>query len=161
MHEIKSPMEVEIKLKVDEKEIVLLIGKLGKADWIRQENIIFRTSEGFVRFRREGGKAILTIKGKGLPGDYNERPEVECRLPLAFFDQVLNSMPSGAIIYEKQRASYNYGGCTVCLDNLGGQYFVEIEGEKEKIDINIVGLQLGGFQRLKEDYAQIVSGAKK
>ena len=160
MYEIKSPIEVETKLKVDEKEIILLISKLGKANWIEQENIIYRTAEGFVRLRREDGEVTLTIKGKRLPGEYNERPEVECGLPLAFFDQVLKSASDGAVVYEKQRASFNYNGCIVCLDNLNGQYFVEIEGTKDLIDKSIQSLRLGDFPNVKEDYAQIVVEGK-
>ena len=155
-------IETEVKLRVNEDVICRLEKELGRPwredNWKRQENVIYRTGEGFVRVRREDGEVTLTIKGKRLPGDYNERPEVECGLPLAFFDQVLKSASDGAIIYEKKRASYDYNGCTVCLDNLKGQYFVEIEGEKDRIDKNIVSLRLEGFPRLKEDYAQIVSG---
>lgn len=158
------PLETEVKLRVNEDVICRLEKELGapweETHWLRQENIIYRTTEGFVRVRRESGEVTLTIKGKRLLGEYNERPEVECKLPKNFFDAVVKSN-SGALVYEKKRASFDHYGCTVCLDNLYGQYFVEIEGAKELIEKNIASLRLDDFPRIKIDYAQIVQGMRK
>jgi adenylate cyclase class IV len=154
------PIETEVKLRVNEDVICRLEKELGctwkSPSWERQENIIYRSGEGFVRFRRERGEVTLTIKGKRLPGKYNERPEIECELPREFFDQIWKSKETGAVVYEKQRASFDYNGCTVCLDNLYGKYFVEIEGKRDRIEKSIVGLRLKGFPRVRKDYAQIV-----
>lgn len=161
----KVPIETEVKLRVNEDVICRLEKELGKPhvnySWVRQENIIYRNENGFVRFRREGGDITLTIKGKRLPGKYNERPEVECGLPKDFFDKVLSSGCVGAVVYEKKRASFDYNGCTVCLDNLSGQYFVEIEGTKDKIKKNIANLRLQKYPLITEDYAQIVSEVRE
>jgi adenylate cyclase class IV len=159
------PIEIEVKLRVNEDVICRLEKELGHSwggnKWERQENIIYRNKEGFVRFRREDGEVKLTIKGKRLPGKYNERPEVECDLPRDFFDQVLKSGCDDAVIYEKQRASYDYQGCIICLDNLGGQYFVEIEGSRSLIDKNIQSLRLQEYPLVEKDYAQIVLETRK
>jgi adenylate cyclase class IV len=159
------PIETEVKLRVNEDVICRLEKELGRSwkrtPWERQENIIYRTGESFVRFRREQGNVTLTIKGKRLPGEYNERPEAECELPAHFFNDVLSTGAIGAIVYEKQRASFDYNGCTVCLDNLYGKYFVEIEGAKDRIGKSIQSLRLQNYPKIKKDYAQIVSELKR
>jgi len=161
----KVEIEIEVKLRVNEDVVCRLEKELRDPWdddlWKRQENIIYRTGEGFVRFRRENGEVTLTIKGKRLPGKYNERPEAECELPRAFFETVLSNGVVGAILYEKQRASFDYEGCTVCLDNLDGQYFVEIEGARDKIEKSITSLRLNRFPRVRKDYSQIVEGMQK
>lgn len=162
----KVPIETEVKLRVNEDVICRLEKELGNSwdddKWERQENIIYRTDNGFVRFRREDGEVTLTIKGKRTPNSkYNERTEVECELPRNFFQKILDSGCSGAVVYEKQRASYENLGCEICLDRLGEQYFVEIEGTKEKIQKNIIELRLTEFPLEIRDYAQIVQGMKK
>jgi len=159
------PIETEVKLRVNEDVICRLEKELGRSwkrtPWERQENIIYRTGESFVRFRREKGNVTLTIKGKRLPGEYNERPEAECELPTHFFNDVLSTGAIGAIIYEKQRASFDYNGCIVCLDNLDGKYFVEIEGSKDGIEKSLSSLRLTSFPIETKDYAQIVQGMRK
>jgi len=162
----KVPIETEVKLRVNEDVICRLEKELGNSwdddKWERQENIIYRTGDGIIRFRKESGEVTLTIKGKRAANSkYNERPEVECSLPRDFFDKVLNSGCSEAVVYEKQRATYENLGCEICLDRLGEQYFVEIEGTKERIDKNIRELRLTNFLLETRDYAQIVSGKKE
>ncbi len=161
----KVPIETEVKLRVNEDVICRLEKELGNSwdedKWERQENIIYRTGDRFIRFKQEAGEVTLTIKGKRASNSkYNERPEVECPLPKDFFQKVLGSGCAGAVVYEKQRASYENLGCEICLDRLGEQYFVEIEGTKEKIQKNIRELRLTGFSLETRDYAQIVSGKK-
>jgi adenylate cyclase class IV len=158
----KTPIETEVKLPVDEKTLYWLEKELNKSwestPWVRQENVIYRTQEGFVRFRRENGKTTLTVKGKNSGGRYNQRTESECAIPVDFFENVLRTaVAEGAVVYEKMRATYFEGDCTICLDNLSGRYFVEIEGTKRDIDRNISRLKLGGIPTEKRDYAEIVS----
>jgi len=161
----RVPIEIEVKLLINKDVIKRLEKKLGCfggiSKWKKQENIVYRTENGFIRFRREDEAVTLTIKGKRLPGEYNERSEIEREIPIDFFDYVLKYVSNDAVVYEKQRASYNYNGCVVCLDNLNGQYFVEIEGTRELIDKNIVNLRLKEFPKIKKDYAQIVAGGRR
>lgn len=160
MHEVKSSIEVEVKIPVDEKIICRLEKFLGKAEWVRQENIIYKNENGFVRFRREGDKTILTLKGKSLSGKYNTRPEIECEIPQGFFSAVSDFKSSGAVYYTKLRASYSLRDCTICLDKLEEKYFVEIEGEEKDITQNIEFLGLEGFPVEKRSYTELFGRSK-
>lgn len=155
----KTPIETEIKLPVSEETIFGLEKKLGRADWRTQENIIYQTSTGFVRLRTDGDKTTLTIKGKNSKGKYNQRTETECAIPRDFFYKILETAKKErAIVYEKQRASYFQGDCDICLDNLDGRYFVEIEGTRKDIARNISRLGLRGIKTEKRSYDEIVGG---
>jgi adenylate cyclase class IV len=158
---LENHVEVEVKLPVDEKTLCWLEKKLNRVGrgtpWVFQQNVIYRTDKGFVRFRKEEGCAKLTIKGKNSGGRYNQRTEIESDIDVKLFESVLKSAEQdGAIVYSKRRATYFEDRCTICLDDLGGKYFVEIEGERANIDKNIARLGLEGIPTEKKDYAQIV-----
>ena len=148
-------IETEVKLPVDEKTICFLEKILGKAVWVRQENLVCTTATGMIRFRREGGKTILTLKGKTILGKYNQRPEIECEIPGEFFARISKFCPCETTYYEKLRASYSFGKCTVCLDKIDNKYFVEIEGKEKDITANIARLQLQGILNEKRSYTEL------
>lgn len=163
---MKSNIEVEVKLLVNEDVIYRLEKELrnllGESKWKRQENIVFRDSEGFARFRRESGVVTFTRKGKRMRGkDYNCRSEVEFYAPARLFDEIAQIGIKGAIVYEKLRATYQRANCVVCLDNLYGKYFVEIEGAKKDIQRNIKDLCLTDLPHETKDYAQIVQEMRR
>ncbi len=160
--------EIEVKLPIDQETIVRLEEILGPAKWKLQENVIYQTPQGIIRFRKEGHGTMLegyqitlTIKGKNLRGKYNQRSEIERSIEDSLFEEVLcEAEKGGAIIYQKRRASYDSGNCTICLDDLNGKYFVEIEGQKKDIEKNISRLGLKGIKTEKRSYDQIVGGRK-
>lgn len=160
--------EIEVKLPIEKETITRLEEILGPANWKLQENVIYRTPRGIIRFRKEGHgtrlegyKTTMTIKGENSKGRYNQRSEIEQDIEDSLFEEVLcEAEKGGAIIYSKKRASYNFGNCTVCLDNLNGKYFVEIEGERENIAKNISKLGLEGIETEKRSYDEIVGGRR-
>ena len=160
--------EIEVKLPVDKKTIERLEKILGPAKWKLQENVVYRTPQGIIRFRKEGHgtrlegyRTTITIKGKNSGGRYNQRSEIEQGIDDSLFEEVLcEAEKGGAIIYSKKRASYDSGDCTICLDDLAGKYFVEIEGPKKDILINISKLGLSGIKTEKRSYDRIVGGRK-
>ena len=160
--------EIEVKLPVDKETIIRLEKILGPAKWKLQENVIYRTPQGIIRFRKEGHgtrlkgyQTTLTIKGKNSVGQYNQRSEIERSIDDSLFEEVLcEAEKGGAVIYSKKRASYDSGNCIICLDNLDGKYFVEIEGQKRDIAKNISKLGLSGIKTEKRSYDEIVGGKK-
>jgi adenylate cyclase class IV len=161
-------LEIEVKLPVDQETITRLEEILGPANWKLQENVVYQTPQGIIRFRKEGHgtrlegyKTTITIKGKNSEGRYNQRSEIEQSIDDSLFEEVLcEAEKGGAIIYSKQRANYDFGNCTICLDNLDGKYFVEIEGTRKDITRNISKFGLKGIKTEKRSYDEIVGGRR-
>lgn len=154
-------IETEVKIRVDEKTFYEISGKYGNPESLLQKNVIYKFENGLLRMRSEGGKTFLTAKGKRLDDKFNSREEIETELPAEFFSEFEKLGLGNPTYYEKSRASFRLQNCTICLDDLNGRYFVEIEGDEEEIieNMNMLGLQ--DHPREKRSYLEIINGDKK
>ena len=142
-----TPLEIEIKIPVDDLESIRRVLRVVSAELVhqmtREENLLFETRQGYLcskgltlRLRRYGEHQLLTLKG---PVNYNgavkEREELEVmiedldRMTLIF--AALGFNPSAR--YEKDREVWDLNGVTVVLDHTPMGDFVEVEGPEDKI----------------------------
>ncbi len=145
---------------MDEKIFYEISGKYGNPESLLQKNVIYKFDNGLLRVRSENGKSFLTAKGKRLDDKFNSRPEIESELPADFFSQFESLGLGSPIYYEKYRASFTLNDCTICLDNLDGRYFVEIEGNEKEIIKNMTVLGLQDLPREKRSYLEIIKDKK-
>ena len=131
-------IETEVKIVLKKEKVAEIYAIIGNPDWNLQRNFIFNLEKGFLRLRYEQEKAFLTVKGERKDEEYNSRPETESEIPLELFNSLskVRGNSDYPVYYEKLRASAKFGKCTVCLDNLNGNYFVEIEGNEGDIRKN-------------------------
>ena len=156
-------LETEAKIEVDYEIIQKVSEIIGKPRWNIQRNYIYKFDGGILRIRYENGRSFLTAKGKGLDCEYNKRPEIECEIPAGFFKAFskLRTFLGNPFYYEKSRASASHRNCTVCLDNLEGRYFIEIEGIEEDIKVSIGELGLRSYPIEKRSYLEILMEEKR
>jgi adenylate cyclase class IV len=157
---IETEAKIELKSHLDVDRIYRAI---GMPKWNVQKNFIYDFQEGFLRIRYENNKAFITGKGRSIDGEFNKRPEIECEIPTEFFMAFskLRNFLGKPFYYEKSRASSNFNGCVICLDNLKGRYFVEIEGEDESIKRNLHVLGLSGMTVERRSYLEILKHEKR
>ncbi len=158
--------EVEIKFKVDnladmKQKIISAGGQLVFHD-IFQKTIRFDTAEESLQQRgtfirvRSGEKNTMTLKKK-LPGadkNYKKRLEIEIEISdIKKAIEILNHLGfTKEHIMEKYRTEYKLGEVILALDKLPFGDYLEIEGEKEKIENTISLLGLKGNKRLTVAY---------
>jgi predicted adenylyl cyclase CyaB len=155
-------MELEAKILLEKDEMQRLIALLGEANFIGQENILYKTSNGFVRIRTEGEKVLVTAKGRRLRGKYNSREEIEFEPDLEK-DEVLKLFSiiglGQGFYYTKKRANYTLDNCIVSLDILNDdQRYVEIEGSNKGIQRVIEKLGLADKEIERRSYLEILDG---
>ncbi len=154
-------IETEIKIEIDrENKFREIYVALGSPDWSIQRNYIFEFGGNILRLRYEdlSGNAFMTAKGKDAGVRFNERPEFECPIPGDFFINFarLRKTSNPPSYYEKSRASAKFMGCTVCLDNFFGTYYLEVEGSEKDIPNVIKRFGLEEFPIEKRSYAQML-----
>lgn len=153
-------IETEVKIPVEEKTFYEISSKYGNPQSLLQKNVIYKFENGLLRVRSENGKSFLTAKGKKLDDKFSSRPEIESELPADFFLDFVKLQLGEPVYYEKYRASFRLNECTICLDNLNGRYFVEIEGDEKEIIENMNALGLQDHPREKRSYLEIINGDK-
>lgn len=151
-----SPMEVEIKLRVDDLSATL--GKIRSLGFTESEarsferNVVYDTTEHtlmhakqLLRVREYRGETILTYKGSPVPGKHKQREELELTLSSSErFGEILNRLGYAPIFrYEKFRTVFERPntGCHIAVDETPIGPFLELEGEADAIDA--VAAELG------------------
>lgn len=153
------PIETEIKLEInDPNKFEEVYSTLGNPDWILQKNYIFSFNGNILRIRLEGNKAFLTSKGKNTSSELDVRPEVECEIPVSFFNNFSEMCRDSSLplFYEKYRASAKYSDCIICLDKFYGKTYLEIEGDEKEVKRLVSVLGLINFKREKRGYFSMV-----
>ncbi len=87
---------------------------------------------GYLARIRDDGATKLTIKGPDRGNMVKDRMEIEFRIPRMIYN-ILGALPHTS--YSKAREAYKPlgdGGCTICLDTVGGGNYVEIEAASER-----------------------------
>ena len=162
---MKSPREIEIKLKVEDPRA--LKRRLKECGFVVVErrhfesNIIFdfrdlrlRHSRMLLRLRKEGKRQILTFKGPPhLSDNYKIRAELETEVEdAAAFQKILEALGLRPIFrYEKYRTVYAEEGRRktesaplLVYDETPIGHYIELEGPARWIDRAARGL---GYQR--------------
>jgi adenylate cyclase class 2 len=88
-----------------------------------------------LRLRRDGARALLTVKGPVLPGTVKTREELETSVgDAATAETMLAAL--GFVAYfraQKYREEYRAGGAHLTIDEAPVGVFVEVEGTPEEI----------------------------
>jgi len=170
-------VELECKLAVDSHEPIRAALRAVGATYIgrvREVNRLFDRADGSLRdagcglrIRRvtvldgQGPGGSVTFKGPVQAGTYKRREEIET--PVAdpdSMERLLIALGFAVrVAFEKIRETWQYGGCSVELDELPkiGE-FVEIEGPDElSIRRVIEQLHLITAIQIRENYVTLVS----
>ncbi len=116
------------------------------------------SADGIVLRLRQDDSAKLTYKTAGRMQDgIISRFEAEVTVSdFAVMDLILQRLGyEVALIYEKYRSSYQFGGAEIVLDELPYGNFTEIEAEAATIEAVIADLGLGACQRIGASYTDI------
>ncbi|MDD5326344.1 MAG: class IV adenylate cyclase [Phycisphaerae bacterium] len=167
-------IEIEAKIKVDSlKEIAEKLDSLGAE--FRQEqlqrdtyfddtNATLKKGDRCLRLRRrlagESERFFLIYKGAKEKNQFKKRQEIEIEIKNG--DSVekllLQIGYNKAIVFEKKRRTWQFGGCEVALDELPllGT-FVEIEGpDEQKIADVQRRLDMSDLPIVSESYASLM-----
>jgi len=174
-------IEIEAKLKlarrpggVDSLENVTRKLKALSAEFLRERlhtdayfddgKSSLRKSDSALRIRHQliGRKdqVVITFKGPRRRGRFKQREEIQFEVSDAGrAELLLNALGyKKAIVFQKKRRAWHYGGCEVALDELPllGS-FIEIEGPNEKA-ISRVQEKLGlcDLPHIPESYAVLM-----
>jgi len=152
-------VETEAKIKLTREEFEKFINLFNHPYFFVQENILYSISEGFVRIRKEKEKKILTLK-KSAEGAFNSREEIEFETKsdiTTLKDFFTNLGLKESLSFRKRRANIYKNDCTISIDILKeDDYYIEIEGESEKIKQTINELNLQNHKLEKRSYLEIL-----
>ena len=119
---------------------------------LRQRNII-------LRLRQLGDTAVLTWKGRGDPGPYKSRPELETTPgSLDIMDKILQQLGfEPTFRYEKYRTEFSAENSpgVVTLDETPIGDFLELEGPGEWIDRTAKELNFSPQDYILESYGRL------
>ncbi|HLL76877.1 MAG TPA: class IV adenylate cyclase [Pyrinomonadaceae bacterium] len=162
--------EIEKKYRVTEGEAARLRGVLRELG-ARDEGEVFEvntlyagngldTSLCALRLRQEAGRrALLTYKERpgSEPEAVKRRHEIETEVADAGAASALLEALGyrAALVYEKRRATYQFGEAEVVLDELPFGWFVEIEGEEIDILDAERRLELTTAEHVHETYPEL------
>lgn len=141
--------EIEVKIRIERAETV--VGRLAElgAERVRprelEDNRLWDRDGGalaaegrLLRLRQVGSRAILTAKAPAADptGDFKVRREEETEVPdaeaMARILEAAGFEPGWR--YQKYRTTWRLDGATVTLDELPGALWLEIEGDRDRID---------------------------
>ncbi len=162
--------EIEIKLSLKSaqqgRRLLSLAGFRVRRRRAHEQNWVLDTPDfrlrsmgQMLRVRQSGGQAMLTVKGRSIPGKHKSRPEVETAIQDATsVMQVLRALGYAIVFrYEKYRTEYAneaFGG-VVCLDETPIGVFLEIEGPADWIDATAASLGFDESAYITMSYADL------
>lgn len=136
-------IETELKFKIENPKTIL--EKLKNAEFIGstfQKTIRFENNnelkeKGLFLRVRSGFKNVITLKSKikGASEDLYKREEIEFEISdIDSMRQIINKLGyNDEMIMEKYRTVFNFKECEIVIDELPFGFFVEIEGDENKI----------------------------
>jgi len=164
-------LEIEIKVRVPDLKPVrarlLELGAVLARERHHETNTLYDTSGGALRKKRQalrlrsvGRKCTLTFKNapqKSRRFKIREEFETEVRngRQLRLILKALGLRPVFA--YEKRRTVFKKGTLKICLDEIAGGYFIEFEGDREKIVRFAKLLKIPKSEWIKESYIKILA----
>ena len=171
---MKSPREIEIKLKVaSPRTLKQRLKQCGFVVFSRrhfESNIVFdfgglrlRRSRSLLRLRSEGNRHLLTFKGPPHASDsYKIRTEIETPIEdAAALQQIFESLGMQPVFrYEKYRTAYaekarrkGQGGPLLVFDETPIGRYIELEGPARWIDRTARQLGYGKRDYITASYA--------
>jgi adenylate cyclase class 2 len=168
---MEKPTQMEVEIKVPVKDIeemkkrVVQSGGILKRERHFESNSLYDYSDRslsasgcLLRIRELPEGALLTFKGKIVAHEkFKVRPEAETMCSdRQGIKTILHSLGFRPFFkYQKYREEYIINDTLVCVDELPFGYFLEIEGEEDKIEevTEILSLDKSTFS--KKSYASI------
>ncbi|SCX83337.1 class IV adenylate cyclase [Desulfoluna spongiiphila] len=167
-------IEVEVKYRLADTDAVrhrLVVAGAISSGRVFEANIRYDTADGGIRQAgcllrlRKDGKTRLTHKtphaDTGAEG-FKIHRELEVEVSdFDTMDGILRALGFGAVqTYEKWRETLHLKGCEICLDTLPYGEFMEIEGEKGRIEevAQLLGLTRKG--RIATNYLALFEALK-
>lgn len=158
---METKIETEAKIKISRDSFGKIWEVLNQPKFIAQKNDFFRNPLGeLIRSRFEDGVFILNRKTDvNTPTDFKSKKEEETFLCSKESEEILLFLGFEKFFsYEKERANFDWNGCIVSLDKLEqDQYYIEIEGEEDKIKEIICQLSLEEKPLERKSYLEILS----
>jgi adenylate cyclase, class 2 len=171
---VKSPLETEIKFRIDDLSGVT--AKLQKTGMrlvtprTHELNTLFdlparplRKQGALLRVRKYGARWTVTFKGKAKMGRYKTRPEIETTVEDGeSLTEILKSAGFAPVFsYEKFRTEWTDGQGHVVLDETPIGDFGEIEGPGVWIEEIASHLQIAGSQYITDSYSVLFQKWKR
>lgn len=165
--------ETEVKLYVPHLEMVQVrLERLGAqlaAPRVYERNVRYENAEksltpsGIVVRLRQDSRARLTYKeGASVEDGVVSRTEIE--VEVSDFDAMQTILGKLGyhphLVYEKYRTTYELDGAEIVLDEMPYGSFVEVEGDKETIELVLKRLELGAAARFDGSYMTLFERAK-
>lgn len=156
--------EREVKIRVDSVKLEEITGFLRNPEYFSQENIIYQNSVGFLRLRKEKGHAVITYKGPRRNDKVGSREETEISVQgednFKVLRQIFEKMGlAETFYYNKLRACFDFGPCSICLDQVRGGDYIEIEGRCERDIVKAMKFfNLNEKDIEKRSYQEILGG---
>jgi len=124
-------------------------------DWRPGQEL--RRKGELLRLRQYGKKCILTHKGKGIPGPYKSRTELETGVSDGpQMDSILRALGyQPNFIYEKFRSEWGDGQGHVVLDHTPIGDVAEIEGDSIWIDRTAQALGVATTDYITKSYIEL------
>lgn len=160
-------IENEVKIEVNKETFCNVLSNFSKSDFRRQKNIFFRNSLGeIIRLRYEEENIILTSKKKIRDQDKLKiSEEYEINLNRSS-EKSINDLISffgfkKIFSYTKYRRNISFHECVISFDKTGKNcFYIEIEGEEEKIWSIVKKLGLEDMIFEKKSYLEIFGGVE-
>lgn len=162
-------LEIEVKIKVDRleslrREIIGLPAVL-EAERAFEKNIVFDSPGGelrergmLLRLRRTGERAVLTLKAPALDDRrYKVREETEVAVSdFVAAEKILADLGYRVFfVYEKYREVFNSGGTRIMIDETPIGEFIEVEGDRQRIDTVAARLGFSAGDYIRDSYYQL------
>lgn len=167
--------EVEVKLPCEDlaatRERLRSLGAALRTPMHFESNDLYDDPDGrlaasgrALRLRREGGQALLTLKGPAhFSGGVKIREERETRVadPQETEAILLGLGLARTFRYEKKREEWTLEQCAVALDETPIGTFVEIEGDPPAIRRAVAALELDFSRAIPYTYARLYADRRK
>jgi adenylate cyclase, class 2 len=168
---MKNATETEVKIRLSNSagipERLHAAGFTQSVPRLFESNTLYETpdhslaQEGMLlRLRQIGEKGVITWKGRGDPGPYKSRPELETTVAsIETLGQILTQLGFEPVFrYEKLRTEFvhpQHGLGVVTLDETPIGDFLELEGPGEWIDDTAKQLGFSPQDYVLDSYARL------
>jgi adenylate cyclase class 2 len=171
-HDVRMESGVETEVKIPIGDLAEIIGRIRAAGFAPSVERLFeantlydkpdkelKNSGMLLRLREVGGRSVITWKGRGSPGRYKARPEIETTLGSAeILGQILEKLGfERSFRYEKFRTEFRRTGAdgVVTVDETPIGNFLELEGAGDWIDGTAAKLGFTEKQYVLESYGKL------
>ena len=148
-------IETEVKIRIDNEDLVRITNLLGEPNFVSQKNIIYLLPKGYLRVRFENDNAILTCKGERKKDLFKSRKEEEVIVDFNILNIIEMLGLERRCVYLKKRADYSFCDCVISLDIIDEDFYIEIEGNEKNILCALKELSLNEKEMERRSYSEI------